>query len=85
MLLIERQTKQLTPTPVRPTPARSALERAMHWLLALCAGVALVTGYIMTDTGWNGIGLIGRSDVYSLHKSMGLLVTPLCVVGRLST
>lgn len=55
-------------------PARSLAARLAHWGAALAAVTAFFTALFMTDTGWNGIGLMDRSLVYAAHKSAGLIV-----------
>ncbi len=51
-----------------------------HWLVAGMVLFTLSSGYFMSDTNWNGIGLISRSDLYMVHKSVGALVAPLLIV-----
>ena len=54
--------------------------RAMHGIGALIIITALSSGYIMADTGWNGLGIVSRNTLYMLHKSLGALAVPLLIM-----
>jgi len=57
--------------------------RWLHLLLAVLALGAIACGYIMSDTGWPGTGVIDRTSLYVAHKSMGLLMLPVVVMWAL--
>lgn len=64
-------------------PRRTWLDRFMHGVVAISVLVLLGSGYIITDTSWNGIGLLNRDGLVAAHKSIGLLIVPSCLIWAL--
>ncbi|MEL6317931.1 MAG: cytochrome b/b6 domain-containing protein [Pseudomonadota bacterium] len=67
------------PSRAQAPPRRSAAARGLHWVLAALGIGALATGYVISDVGWNGVGLVSRDWCVEAHKSMGLLMPPVCL------
>lgn len=64
---------------VRPS-AFSALQKALHWLIALMVVVLVPVGFIMAERGEKGNFDAVTAQMYLMHKSFGFLLLLLMVL-----